>query len=88
MSLVTWVKIYVASFFFIVAIAWIEPFKIFGNIAILELGCSAASSSFIKPVCWLIRGIVVLGIGGFILGLIWWIQDQGGQPRQMLVRRN
>lgn len=81
MGLKTVLKIYVSMFFFLIAIAWIEPFKIVADIALGDLSCSTTVNTFIKPVCWLVRGIVVLVIGGFIAGLLWFIQDKG-EPLQ------
>ena len=61
---------FVASFFFLVAIALIEPLKIFTQPTIDLLSCTTTTDNNIKSVCFLIKGVVVLFVGGYIAYLI------------------
>ena len=65
--------IFVASFFFLVAIAMIEPLKVPLGDAQGGLSCSTTTNSFIKPVCFLLQGGIVLFVGGYIAALLAWV---------------
>jgi len=65
--------IFVAIFLFLVAIALIEPIKDPTRDSMEALNCSTTDDIFIKPVCFLEKGVVVLFIGGFIVFLIRWV---------------
>lgn len=73
------VWIYVAVFLFIVLIALIEPMKGPLQDALDGLSCSSTSNSFIKPVCFLIKGGVVLFVGFFLFFLLDWIRRKGAE---------
>jgi len=68
-----YVWVFVASFFFLVAIAMIEPLKVPLVDSMTALSCSTTNDEFIKPVCFLLKGGVVLFIGGFIGALFKWV---------------
>jgi len=63
---------FVFVFFFIVAIAFIEPLKVPLTDTMDALSCSTTSNEFIKPVCFLLKGGVVLFIGTFLIYLGRW----------------
>ena len=65
--------IFVGIYFAIFAIAMIEPFKPFLDGALGDLQCSTTTNNFILPVCFLIKGVIVMFVGGFLLYLIRWV---------------
>ena len=70
--LILW--IFVASFFFIFLIALIGPFKPFLEGAMSGLSCSTTDNTFILPVCWLMKGTIVLFIFIVLGGIIAWVR--------------
>lgn len=66
------VWIFLFSFFFFVAIAFIEPLKDVLGDAITALSCTTTTNEFIKPVCFLLKGGVVLFVGTFLVYLSRW----------------
>lgn len=67
------VWLFVASFYFIFAIALIEPLKGPLQDTINSLSCTTTENAFIKPVCFLVKGGVVLFIGTFLIFLFRWV---------------
>ena len=69
--------IFVAAYIFIFAIALIEPLKGPLTDTLTGLSCSTTTDNFIKPVCFLVKGGVVLFIGGILGYLIRWVYLNG-----------
>lgn len=69
--------IFVAVYIFIFAIALIEPLKGPLQDSLTGLSCSTTTNNFIKPVCFLIKGGVVLFVGGILGYLIRWVYLNG-----------
>ncbi len=67
------VWLFVASFFFLVAIAFIEPLKDVLSDTLTGLSCTTTTNNFIKPVCFLMKGGVVLFVGGYLIFLFRWV---------------
>lgn len=67
------VWIFVACMLFLVAIAFIEPLKGPTRDSMVALNCSMTDNIFIKPVCFLEKGVVVLFVGGFLIFLLRWL---------------
>lgn len=65
----TFVWLLLFAVFFLVAIAFIEPLKLPLIDAMDALQCSTTTNEFIKPVCFLLKGGVVLFIGTFLFYL-------------------
>lgn len=65
--------ILVAMYFFFVIIAMIEPLKLPLTDAMTGLSCSSTTNNFIKPVCFLLQGGVVLFVGTFLWYLVQWV---------------
>lgn len=63
---------FVFFFFFLVAIAMIEPLKDVLTDSMTALSCSTTDDEFIKPVCFLEKGGVVLFVGTFLWYLGRW----------------
>lgn len=71
--------LFVGSFFFIVAIAFIEPLKGPLTDSMTGLSCSTTSNVFIKPVCFLLKGGVILFVGTFLWYLLRWVFFKSAQ---------
>jgi len=70
---------YIFFFFFLVAIAMIEPLKGPLNDAMSSLSCTTTTDEFIKPVCFLLKGGVVLFVGTFLWYLGRWTLFKSAQ---------
>ena len=75
--IVVW--IFVAMFLFLVLIAFIEPMKGPLQDSLDGLSCSSTSDNFIKPVCFLVKGGVVLFVGTVLFFLIAWVRAKGAE---------